>query len=54
LGCFWKNYFGGGAGEGGIVAEGEAAVEGGEPKEPGYFVIGESPFFHQPDVHLLP
>jgi hypothetical protein len=21
---------------------------------PGYFVIGESPFFHQPDVHLLP
>lgn len=21
---------------------------------PGYFVIGESPFFHKPDIHLLP
>jgi hypothetical protein len=21
---------------------------------PGYFVIGESPFFHKPDVHQLP
>ena len=21
---------------------------------PGYFVIGESPFFHKPDIHQLP